>query len=436
MKKKLTFFTVFLSLIFYFLIVIQGIFSFAFDFSILDEFISAKSGSFLYDNDAKKHKNDKDAILSKKSVILGDELLFTKHYRHLIDGKKVGAVVNQTSVNSAGENLKDVLKNYKSANLTALYAPEHGIDGTVKAGAYVQSKTDTSTGVIVYSIYGENREPTPAMMKDIDVMLFDLQDIGSRTYTYISTMYKCMTASRKRGIPFVVLDRPNPLSCKYTEGFTVNDEAVSFVGIDNMPMAHGMTAGELALFFNRKIGANLTVVPMKNYNRNMIWQDTGLNFVQTSPYIPSIESAFDYMATGMSENMGIGMGDYFTWSGGEGIDSVKLSTKLNALNLSGVKFFPLSKGKKGGVKLTVTDYHKYNPAKTGYYIIATANSIKPLNVKFYDEKGRPTMFYKISGDKAFGEAILAKKSPFEIEAMYRPAVEKFKMQTQQYHLYD
>lgn len=428
--------TIFLSIIFFCLTMCIN--SYADNFKIIDEFldmymINDKTNMNLSKNSSSNGKSD---VITNGKVILGDEMLFTDEYKHLIDGKKVGLVTNQTGVNSKGENTKNVLYSYKNAKLTSLYAPEHGIDGTVKAGDYVSSYTDKDTKLPIYSLYGDTREPNEQMISNIDVLLFDLQDIGSRTYTYISTMYKCMEACKKYGKTFVVLDRPNPISCKYVEGFVLQDEAKSFVGIDNMPMAHGMTAGELARYFNRNIGADLKVVAMKNYRRDMIWQDTGLNFKQTSPYIPNIESAFCYMATGQSENMGIGMGDNFTWSGGKNINSSVLADKLNSYGLQGVEFIALNKGQSGGVKLKITNYHTFNPAKTGYYIMATANLQKALNVSFYDSKGRATMFYKISGNKAFGNAILAKKSAYEIEQLYRKNADEFRENTRKYYIYE
>lgn len=442
MKKIIKLFTILMVFIF----VSTG--SYADSFDILDEFIDMytaknsvseninsknKSGEKEKKEEIQKATND---VITNARVVLGDEMLFTDEYKKLIDGKKIGVVTNQTGVNSKGENIKDVLYNYKGAKLVALYAPEHGIDGTIKAGSYVSTYVDKKTGLPVYSLYGQTREPTKKMLENVDVLLFDLQDIGSRTYTYISTMYKCLEACKKYGKTFVVLDRPNPVSGKYVEGFMLVDEAKSFVGIDNMPMAHGMTVAELAKYFNRNIGANLKIVPMKNYKRNMIWQDTGLKFKQTSPYIPNIESAFGYMATGQSENMGIGMRDSFTWSGGPGINSKELAKRLNALGLGGVNFVAQQKGSSGGVRVNVTNYHIFNPAKTGYYIMATANQLKPLKVSFYERNKKPSMFYKISGNKKFGEAILAKKSAQEIEQLYRQEAEKFKQDTKKYYIYD
>jgi yzbB like protein len=439
MKKILSLFVILAS------ISASCFFSNADSFEILDgyvvEYVSNNPFELSFKNkiEDKKSNNSQSSVENQNiltgRVVLGDEQILNDEYSYLIDGKRVGAIVNQTSVNYDGVNLKNVLYNYKNAKLTALYAPEHGIDGNIKAGDYVSTRKDVSTGLPVYSLYGDTREPTKAMLENIDVMLFDLQDIGARTYTYISTMYKSMEACKKYNKTFVVLDRPNPVSCKYVEGFMLEDIAKSFVGIDNMPMAHGMTAGELARYFNRNIGVNLVVIPMKNYTRDMIWQDTGLKFKQTSPYIPDIKSAFGYMATGSSENMGIGMSDFFNWSGGKGINSTLLAQRLNSYNLPGVNFVAQTKGQSGGVRLDVYDYHTFNPAKTGYYIIATANEQKKLLTNLYEKNGKPNMFYKITGNKAFAQAIDAKKSAIEIENMYRNQADSFRENTRQYYLY-
>ena len=174
---------------------------------------------------------------------------------------------------------------------------------------------------------------------------------------------------------------------------------------------------------------------MKNYSRDMIWQDTGLKFKQTSPYIPDIKSAFGYMATGSSENMGIGMSDFFNWSGGKDINSSLLAQRLNSYNLPGVNFVAQTKGQSGGVRLDVYDYHLFNPGKTGYYIIATANEQKKLVTNLYEKNGKPSMFYKITGNKAFAQAIDAKKSAIEIESMYRNQADSFRENTKKYYLY-
>ncbi|MCL6559203.1 MAG: DUF1343 domain-containing protein, partial [Firmicutes bacterium] len=213
-------------------------------------------------------------------VKLGDELLVSK-YHQLIEGKRVGLITNQSGVTSQGKSIIDVLSGDKSIRLAALYGPEHGIDGAAKAGEYVESYIHPKLGIPVYSLYGKTRMPTEEMLLDVDVLLFDIQDIGARSYTYMSTLNYCMVAAQRYHKPVIVLDRPNPLGGEIVEGPVLEDPYKTFVGVDNLPMAHGMTAGELALFFNRTIGADLKIIPMEGYTRKMIYQDTGLPWVQT-----------------------------------------------------------------------------------------------------------------------------------------------------------
>lgn len=367
-------------------------------------------------------------------VILGNERILTD-FEHLIKGKKLGLITNQTGIDSKGLRTVDKLVNYPYGELLAIYSPEHGLDGKRKAGAYVESYTDTELKLPVYSLYGATREPSKEMLKGIDVLIFDIQDIGSRTYTYVSTMNYAMKAAKKEGITFVVLDRPNPLGGEIVEGYMLEDKYKTFVGVDNMPMAHGMTAGELAKYYNRNIGANLEVVPMQNWNRNMIWQDTGLPFAQTSPNIPNLESAFNYMAAGIGDGTGVAQGDKFTWVGGKGIDSNEFARRLNAYNLPGIKFTPENKDDKGGVRLRITNYHLFNPQKTGTYVLATANQIAEIKIPS-ETNGVIPMFEKIHGSAKMGNALRRKLSPEEIVREYQNELEQFKNLRKQYLIYN
>lgn len=364
---------------------------------------------------------------------LGNEVLYSR-YRHLIEGKKVGLITNQSGVNRRGQSTIDVLANDPSLTLKALYGPEHGIDGQAKAGEWVESYTHPTLGIPVYSLYGPTREPTEAMLKDIDVLLYDVQDVGSRTYTYISTLRNAMTAAKKYGKPVIVLDRPNPVGCEIVEAPVLEDKFQSFVGIDNLPMAHGMTVGELALFFNRKIGADLTVVPMEGYTRDMIYQDAGLEWVPTSPNIPDIDSVFGYMATGLGEGTGIYQADKFKWIGGAGINADRFAEILNSADLPGVEFLPEAIGSHGGVRLKITDYHTFNPAKTGLYALAYARQLTGFRVP----KSGPTntvMFDKVMGTDRVGQWLEQKLSPQEIERRYKQELEKFKRERRHYLIY-
>lgn len=367
-------------------------------------------------------------------TVLGNERLLSE-YSHLIDGKRVGIVTNHTGVNSKLERTVDVLSAYPKISLTSIYSPEHGLDGTVAAGKYVESYTDTKLNLPVYSLYGKTRKPSPEMLTNVDVLVFDMQDIGSRTYTYMSTLNYCMIAAKENNKTLIVLDRPNPVGGLNVEGYVLEDKYKTFVGVDNMPMAHGMTAAELAQFFNRNIGCKLEIVPMKNYTRAMVWQDTGLPFVQTSPNIPNIESAFAYMATGIGDGTGLGQGDKFTWVGGKGFNSQTLANALNAYKLPGIVFVPEDKGDKGGVKLQVTDYHSFNPAKTGVYILATANLQKKLTVPV-EKNGVIPMFEKNMGGSRFGQDLLNNRTPDQIVKSYSNEVENFKNLRKQYLIYN
>lgn len=364
---------------------------------------------------------------------LGNEVLMQERH-NLIEGKRVGLVTNQTGVTSKGKSMIDVLAADPEVNLSALFGPEHGIDGKASAGAYVKSYVHPQLGIPVYSLYGETRMPTQDMFQKIDVLLFDIQDIGARTYTYMSTLNYCLVAAQKYGKPVIVLDRPNPLGGTIVEGPVLEDPYKTFVGVDNLPMAHGMTAGELARFFNRKIGASLTVVPMKGYNRKMIFQDTGLEWIPTSPNVPNLDSVFGYMATGLGEGTGIYQADRFTWIGGKGIDSVKFAKLLNSSGLKGITYIPEPKGQAGGVRLKITDYRLFNPAKAGIYALAYARSLS--NFKVPVSGTTIVMFDKIMGTNKIGQYLLQGLTPQQIEAKYAPALAKFKTERVKYLIAD
>ena len=366
-------------------------------------------------------------------VKLGNEVLLSNRME-LVRGKRVGLVTNQTGVDGQGRHLVDVFAAHPEINLVALYAPEHGIDGKAPAGAYVSSTTHPTLGIPIYSLYGPTRKPTAQMLANVDVLVFDMQDIGSRTYTYMSTMNYAIVAAKENNKPIVILDRPNPVGGVIVDGPVLEDKFISFVGIDNLPMAHGMTAGELALFFNRKIGANVTVVPMQGYYRDMVWQDTGLTFVQTSPNIPDIESAFGYMATGLGEGISsYYMGDKFKWVGGGTIDGNRFAQLLNGAGLPGVVFVPERLNGVGGVRLNVTNYRTFNPARTGLYALAYAKQL--TNFAVPKSGSTIVMFDKIMGTNKVGQWLEQGLSPQQMEANWQPALNTFKQERQKHLIY-
>ena len=366
------------------------------------------------------------------TVKLGNEVLLESYY-HLIDGKKVGLVTNQTGVDSRGISFIDILLATGRTKLIALYAPEHGIDGTARAGAWVDSYIHPRYDIPVYSLYGSTRMPTYEMLLKIEVLLFDIQDIGARSYTYMSTLQYCLVAAEKYHKPLIVLDRPNPLGGIIVEGPVLEDPFKSFMGVDNLPMAHGMTVGELARFFNRHIGADLTVIPMEGYHRDMTFNDTGLPFVQISPNIPDITSAYGYMATGLGEGTGVFQADKFRWIGGKGLDAVRYAELLNGARLPGVFFVPEVRGTAGGVRLEILDPYRFNPAKSGIYALAYAFMLGDFQVPKSTSKN-VVMFDKIMGTDKIGRYLEEGLTPQQIEACYTPALQRFKQERENYLL--
>ena len=275
----------------------------------------------------------------------------------VLRGKRVGLITNQTSVNGAGVPTRVVLQRALGGRFTSLFTPEHGLDGKEPAGYKVASRRDPVTGLKAWSLYGSTRKPTPAMLADVDCVLFDLQDIGCRSYTYISTMALAMEACAEQGKEFIVLDRPNPLGGQRVQGPPLSLRWKSFVGQIPVPYVHGMTAGELARMGNARGWwrgrAALRVVPMRGWQRGMTWRDTGLRWVPTSPNIPRAESPFYYVATGIlggldGVDIGIGTSRPFEYAGGRGIDPARFAADLNAMRMPGVRFSPYVSTRKPG----------------------------------------------------------------------------------------
>lgn len=263
---------------------------------------------------------------------------------HLLAGRRVGLITNHTGRDSRGRSDIDLLAEHPDVDLVALYAPEHGIRGEEEAGAHIEAGRDTATGLPIHSLYGETRRPTPEMLDGVDALLFDMQDVGTRYYTYVSTMALAMEAAGEQGIPFVVLDRPNPIRGDVVQGNVLDTAYSTFVGMYAVPMRHGMTPGELARLYVGEFGIDveLHVVPVDGWSRDMPFDETGLPWSAPSPNIPSLESALAYPGTCLFEgtplSVGRGTDRAFQWVGAPWIDGEALAATLNGYGFPDVRF--------------------------------------------------------------------------------------------------
>lgn len=288
--------------------------------------------------------------LAEAKVKTGIEVLASQHFAPL-KGKRVGLITNPTGVDSNLRPTIDILFEAPEVDLVALYAPEHGVRGNIYAGDKVSNSRDTKTGLPIYSLYGKSRKPTAEMLRSIDVLVYDIQDIGCRSFTYISTMGLAMQAAAEQGIEFMVLDRPNPLGGNRVEGCPVETGYTSFVSQYPIPYIYGLTCGELARLLNGEgmtgtKPCKLTVVAMEGWTRDMDFADTGLPWVAPSPHIPQAISAYYYPMSGIAGELGtlsIGVGYTlpFELFGASWVDADTLADRLNALKLEGVIFRPI-----------------------------------------------------------------------------------------------
>ncbi len=397
-------------------------------------------------NPGKRKGHDK----KEEQFKLGVEVLIDDE-KELIEGKKVGLITNPTGVDSDLNSIVDTLYHDEDVELTALYGPEHGVRGSAQAGEYVDFYIDEQTGLPVYSLYGKTRKPTAEMLEDIDVLMFDIQDVGTRFYTYIYTMAYAMEAAEENDIPFIVLDRPNPISGDIVEGPVLDMDYKSFVGNYPIPLRHGMTVGELAKLFNEEfnIGADLTVVGMQGWERSMDYNDTGLSFVAPSPNMPTVDTAYVYPGAALIEgtNVSEGRGTTrpFELVGAPFINSTELAAAMNAYNLPGVKFraasFTPSFSKHAGdlthgVQLHVTDRDEFNAVETGLSLVKTIHDMYPEEFQFRAEDSAGISFFDLLiGNGWVREAIEDGDSIESMKQRWDNDLKDFKKVRKQYLLY-
>lgn len=379
---------------------------------------------------------------AEPKVKLGNDVLMEKHL-DLLKDKHVGLVVNHTAKLSSGEFLVDALMQ-NGINVVALFGPEHGVRGEASAGEKVSDSKDQKTGIPIFSLYRKNRKPTQDMLKNIDVLVYDIQDVGARFYTYISTMGLCMEAAAERKIPFIVLDRPNPLGGLKIDGPIMEDSLKSFVGMYPIPVVYGLTCGELAMMINDegwladKAKCKLTIIKMEGWKRSMLWTETGLNWIAPSPNIPTVETAFTYPATCFVEatniSEGRGTGKPFQYIGAPFINGGQLATSLNKTLMPGVEFSPVSftptsskfKGEQcSGVFVRVTNARTFEPFNTGLAIIRQMLALSPTELTV-----NTASFLRLMGSEGVYEALMDRKLPLSAEAP-----EGFARSSSRYQLY-
>lgn len=361
-------------------------------------FFSLLSNSFLYSDRIK----------------LGVEVFFSENHLQRMKGKNIGIITNHTGVDGELRLTVDrFIDEAKECNVKALFSPEHGMNGLAYAGDSLES--NKYKGINVYSLHGKSKRPTKEMFEGIDVLIYDIQDIGSRSYTYSTTLFYVMEEAKSSNIEVIVLDRPNPINGLIVDGPMLEEKFRSFLGYVNVAYCHGMTIGELASFFNGeyKIGCKLTVVPMKGWTRQMSFEDTALHWIPSSPNIPEADTPYYYPTTGILGelkilNIGIGYTMPFKVVGAPWLDGKKFSEVLNSQNLPGVKFIPfhfrpfygLYKGEDcQGVKIIITDKEKIKPLAVQYLILGMLKSLYPKIFlekleKFSEAKEN---FHKVNG---------------------------------------
>ena len=345
-------------------------------------------------------------ILNSRKTILGIERV--DEFKEIFENKRIGLITNPTGITGDFESSIQVL--LEKTNLVALFSPEHGVRGSLQAGQKLTTYTDEETGLPVYSLYGASKKPSKEMMDALDIIAIDIQDNGSRYYTFIYTMAYCMMACAEYDKEFIVFDRPNPINGVKVEGNKLDVEKYrSFVGYYPMVQRHGMTMGELALLFNKEYGINckLHVIPMKNWERNMDFEETGLPWVIPTPNLPNISTAYVYNTTcifeGTNVSEGRGTTTPFELVGAPWLKSEQLANELNSYNLPGVYFRPqyytptFSKyvGELcGGVFVHITNRETFNTVKTSWVMLnhIRTNYSEHFKVNKPYVEGRPSLF--------------------------------------------
>jgi uncharacterized protein YbbC (DUF1343 family) len=383
-----------------------------------------------------------NSALAISPVLTGIDVLQRDGFEQL-KGRKVGLITNHTGVSRGGETTASLLAKADGVDLVALFSPEHGFEGKLDESGIGDTR-DPATGVKVFSLYGETRTPTAAMLADLDTFVFDIQDIGARFYTYPSTMTNAMKAAAEHGKRFVVLDRPNPINGVDVEGPVLDEGRESFVGFHPIAVRHGMTIGELATMFKteRQLDLDLQVVKMEGWRRQDYFDMTALRWINPSPNMRSLNEATLYPGVGLLEttNVSVGRGTDtpFEVLGAPWIDGIKLATHLNERRLPGVRFVPIrftpnaskyTNEECGGISIIVVDRAQFHPVITG---LAVAVQLRHDNPQEWETKN----FDRLLIDKAVYDAVVARRELQEIESLFSAELEAFKKRRAAFLLYE
>lgn len=382
-------------------------------------------------------QKDQDQFKLGLDVLLDEQL-------DKLSGENVGLITNPTGVDQELNSIVDRLDKADDVDLVALYGPEHGVRGDAQAGDYVEYYIDEKTGLPVYSLYGDTRKPTPEMLEDVDVLLFDIQDVGTRFYTYIYTMAYAMEAAEENDIEFIILDRPNPIGGVDVAGPVLDPDYSSFVGLYPIPLRHGMTVGELAHLFNEEfdIHADIDVIEMSGWERTDHYDDTPLEWVLPSPNMPTLDTAFVYSGAALIEGTNVSEGrgttKPFELIGAPFIDGADFAEQLNSAELPGVNFraayftpqFSKHAGElSGGIEIHVSDADRFDPVKAGITIVKTIHDMYPDDFEF------TAFFDSLIGNGWVREKITEGASVDEINDTWQEGLVEFRHTRSDYLLY-
>lgn len=376
-------------------------------------------------------------------IKLGIDRFFSEGLHRSIENKRVGIVINQTSVDQNLNKTLDLFLAHEKLTkpktpaaaslnifpftLQCIFTPEHGLDGSKRAFEHV--KHSKKKQIPIYSLHSETRRPTKEMLENLDCIIFDIQDIGTRSYTYCSTLFYILEEAAKYGIEVIVLDRPNPMGGLLVDGPMLEERWRSFIGYCNVAYCHGMTIAELARYFNKeyKVGCKLKIVKMHGWRRSMTFSDTGLNWIATSPHIPEADTPFFYATTGLIgelglTNIGVGYTLPFKLIGHTFINSNKFCQALNAHKLEGVKFEPityrpfyssLKEKELHGARIHITNHNVYKPIKCCYTILSVLKSLYPKEIHkalAQSTKSQRNLFNKANGSSSLYRLLQQKGS--------------------------